>query len=64
MKIKELIFEEQDIPDSSRGITCLQEKGFASLEEEANCLKEIGVDSFEINHIITLRFREEEIIKN
>jgi hypothetical protein len=64
MKIKELIFEEREIPESSGKNSCLNEVGFASLEEETNCLKEIGVEAFEINHIITLKFREEEAIKN
>ncbi len=59
-----MIFEDKEIPESSDNIACLTEPGFSSLEEEANCLKEIGVDSFEIDHIITLRFREEEVTKN
>lgn len=62
MKIKELIFEEKDIPGNlNQGISCINEVGIESLEKEAACLQELGVESYEINYIITLRFKENNI---
>ena len=43
MKIKELIFEEKEIPEI--------------LKKEADCLYELGIKSYEINYIITLKFK-------
>ena len=61
MKIKELIFEEKEIPDLNKKVGCLNEIGIESLEKEAACLQALGVESYEINYIITLRFRENNI---
>lgn len=62
MKIKELIFEEKEIPvDLKKEISCLNEIGIESLEKEVACLQELGVESYEIDYIITLRFRENSI---
>ena len=62
MKIKELIFEEKEIPENlNKEIACLSEVGIESLEKEAACLQALGVESYEINYIITLRFRENNI---
>ena len=62
MKIKELIFEEEEIPGNlKKEVGCLNELGIESLEKEAACLQELGVESYEIDYIITLRFRENNI---
>lgn len=59
MKVKELIFEEKEIPGNpNKEISCVNEVGIASLEKEAACLQELGVESYEIDYIITLRFKE------
>lgn len=62
MKIKELIFEEKEIPETpKKDIGCVNELGIESLEKEASCLQELGVESYEIDYIITLRFKENNI---
>ena len=61
MKIKELIFEDKEVPQSPKEISCLNEIGIESLEKEAACLRELGVESYEVNYIITLRFRENKL---
>ena len=62
MKIKELIFEEAEIPGNlKKEVGCLHEVGIESLKKEAACLQELGVESYEIDYIITLRFREKNI---
>lgn len=62
MKVKELIFEDQEIlGNPKKEISCLNEIGIESLEKEAACLQELGVESYEIDYIITLRFRENSI---
>lgn len=61
MKIKELIFEEKEIPNNTiKEVSCLNQVGIESLEKEAACLQELGVESYEIDYIITLRFKKEE----
>ncbi len=62
MKIKELIFEEKEIPGNlKKEVGCVNEIGIESLEKEAACLQELGVESYEIDYIITLRFNENNI---